>query len=160
MQHTFLQTLRLAAALSLMLGATLALPAMAQDVGELDKEKAEKAYTAKPPYSPYVGRNFPTRPFFGDTHLHTAFSMDAGAFGARLTPRDAYVFAKGNEITASSGRARQAVPAARFSRRGRSLGRYGLFPAGCRRRSQDHGRPARPKMVRHDPLRQGGGGSD
>jgi hypothetical protein len=29
--------------------------------------------------------------------------MDAGAFGARLGPKDAYVFAKGNEITASSG---------------------------------------------------------
>jgi hypothetical protein len=29
--------------------------------------------------------------------------MDAGAFGARLGPRDAYVFAKGNEVTASSG---------------------------------------------------------
>ncbi len=29
--------------------------------------------------------------------------MDAGAFGARLTPRDAYVFAKGNEVTSSSG---------------------------------------------------------
>jgi hypothetical protein len=94
-----------------MLGATLVLPAMAQDVGTLDKEKAEKAHAARPPYSPYVGRNFPTRPFFGDTHLHTAFSMDAGAFGARLTPRDAYVFAKGNEITASSGqRARLSRP--------------------------------------------------
>jgi len=45
----------------------------------------------------------PTRPFFGDTHLHTGFSMDAGAFGCRLTPRDAYVFAKGKEIAASSG---------------------------------------------------------
>jgi hypothetical protein len=29
--------------------------------------------------------------------------MDAGAFGAKLGPRDAYRFAKGNEITASSG---------------------------------------------------------
>ena len=37
--------------------------------------------------------------------------MDAGAFGARLTPRDAYVFAKGNEITTSSGqRARLSRP--------------------------------------------------
>jgi hypothetical protein len=43
------------------------------------------------------------RPYFGDTHLHTVFSMDAGAFGARLTPRDAYVFAKGNQVTSSSG---------------------------------------------------------
>jgi hypothetical protein len=45
------------------------------------------------------------RPFFGDTHLHTGMSMDAGAFGCRLTPRDAYRFAKGQEITASSGQA-------------------------------------------------------
>ena len=48
-------------------------------------------------------RNFPARPFFGDTHLHTSFSMDAGAFGCRLTPQDAYRFAKGEEVTASSG---------------------------------------------------------
>ena len=40
---------------------------------------------------------------FGDTHLHTAFSFDAGAFGARLVPSDAYRFAKGEEVTASSG---------------------------------------------------------
>jgi hypothetical protein len=54
-------------------------------------------------YSPYAGRNYPTRPYFGDTHLHTSFSMDAGAFGARLGPRDAYRFARGEEVTASSG---------------------------------------------------------
>ena len=71
--------------------------------GSLDKQSAEKAFPAQKPYSPYAGRNFPTRPYFGDTHLHTAFSMDAGAFGARLTPRDAYVFAKGNEVKSSSG---------------------------------------------------------
>jgi Protein of unknown function (DUF3604) len=58
---------------------------------------------ARPPYSPYAGRNYPTRPFFGDTHLHTSFSMDAGAFGARLSPRDAYKFARGEQLTASSG---------------------------------------------------------
>ena len=50
-----------------------------------------------------MGRNFPTRPLFGDQHLHTSFSFDAGVFGARLTPRDAYRFARGEEITASSG---------------------------------------------------------
>jgi len=71
--------------------------------GTVTKGAVEKAFETKPPYSPYAGRNVPTRPFFGDTHLHTGFSMDAGAFGARLTPRDAYVFAKGNEIRTSSG---------------------------------------------------------
>ena len=64
----------------------LAAPSLAQevttDIGTLDKDAVEKAFPAKPPYSPYAGRNFPTRPFFGDTHTHTSFSMDAGAFGA------------------------------------------------------------------------------
>ena len=55
------------------------------------------------PYSPYAGQKHPTRPWFGDTHLHTSFSMDAGAFGARVGPRDAYRFARGEEIMASSG---------------------------------------------------------
>ena len=91
-----------------LIASSLALPAFAadqaaSDIGTLDKASAERVHPSKPPYSPYAGRNFPTRPFFGDTHLHTSFSFDAGAFGARLTPRDAYVFAKGNEITASSG---------------------------------------------------------
>jgi hypothetical protein len=72
------------------------------DIGTLDKETAERTHQ-KAPYSPYAGRGFPTRPFFGDTHTHTSFSMDAGAFGARLGPRDAYRFAKGEEVMASSG---------------------------------------------------------
>lgn len=86
------------------LGASLGFPSglLAQDAGTLDQSSAERI-AKKPGYSPYAGRNFPTRPFFGDTHLHTGFSMDAGAFGARLTPKDAYRFARGEEITASAG---------------------------------------------------------
>jgi Protein of unknown function (DUF3604) len=86
--------------------AAIAVPVLAQvqtDVGTLDKEQAAKGFPSKPPYSPYAGRDFPTRPFFGDTHTHTSFSMDAGAFGARLGPADAYRFAKGQEVVASSG---------------------------------------------------------
>src|SRR6476620_9438139 len=91
-------------ALCLALGlAGYSLPAFAQDTGEPDKAAIEKSFPAKRPYSPYAGRQFPTRVYWGDTHLHTSYSMDAGAFGARLGPKDAYVFAKGNEITASSG---------------------------------------------------------
>ena len=92
-----------------MLSVGLAVSAWAQpsattDTGTLDKAAAERLFQ-KAPYSPYAGRSFPTRPFFGDTHLHTSFSMDAGAFGARINPRDAYRFAKGEEIMASSGSA-------------------------------------------------------
>jgi hypothetical protein len=54
-------------------------------------------------YSPYAGRNFPTFPLWGDTHLHTGNSFDAGAFGNTLMPADALRFARGDEITASSG---------------------------------------------------------
>jgi len=72
------------------------------DAGQLDRATAEKLY-GKSPYSPYADRNFPTRPLFGDTHLHTSFSMDAGAFGARLSPDDAYRFARGEQVLASGG---------------------------------------------------------
>lgn len=82
-----------------------ALPVLAQDVGSPDKAALEKVLPSKPPYSPYAGRNFPTRPLFGDTHLHTSYSMDAGAFGAKLGPRDAYKFARGEEIISNTNQA-------------------------------------------------------
>jgi hypothetical protein len=66
-------------------------------------ETLEGSYPAQKHYSPYAGRNFPTRVFWGDTHLHTGMSMDAGAFGARLGPADAYRFARGEELTSSTG---------------------------------------------------------
>lgn len=72
-------------------------------IGDINKETAGQVFSKQRPYSPYADRNFPTRPFFGDTHLHTSFSMDAGAFGARIGPREAYRFARGEQVTASSG---------------------------------------------------------
>ena len=60
------------------------------------------AYTGKV-YSPYAKRGFPERPLWGDSHLHTALSMDAGLFGNRLSPREAYRFARGEEVVSSSG---------------------------------------------------------
>jgi hypothetical protein len=93
--------------LGAVLGLEISLPSSAQeaqsDIGTLDKGKAERAFGTKPVYSPYASRKFPTRPLFGDTHLHTGASMDAGAFGARIGARDAYRLARGEEIKASSG---------------------------------------------------------
>jgi hypothetical protein len=66
-------------------------------------EDAADAFPAQKHFSPYAGRNFPTRVYWGETHLHTGMSMDAGAFGARLSPADAYRFAKGEEVTTSTG---------------------------------------------------------
>ena len=54
-------------------------------------------------YSPYANRHFPNRVLWGDTHLHTDISMDAGAFGNRLGLDEAYRFARGEEVTSSNG---------------------------------------------------------
>ncbi len=59
-------------------------------------------------YSPYVergriGTSFAEGVFWGDTHLHTSYSTDAGMIGTTLTPEDAYRFARGEEITTSTG---------------------------------------------------------
>ena len=73
------------------------------DIGSLYQDDLSRVLPSRPAYSPAVNRNFPARPLFGDTHLHTAVSMDAGMAGARLTPSDAYRFARGERIIASSG---------------------------------------------------------
>jgi hypothetical protein len=41
-------------------------------------------------YSPHAGSNYPTKVLFGDTHLHTALSMDGGLSGATLMPADGF----------------------------------------------------------------------
>ena len=57
----------------------------------------------EPGYSPYAGRNFPTRVYWGDTHVHTDNSLDANGFGARIGPEEALRFARGEEVVSSSG---------------------------------------------------------
>ena len=58
---------------------------------------------AEQAFSPYAGRDFPTKVLWGDTHLHTDMSMDAGAYGNRLGHEQAYRFAKGEEVTSTGG---------------------------------------------------------
>ncbi len=72
------------------------------DIGTLYPEQTAPLFKA-PGYSPYAGRNFPTRVLWGDTHLHTANSLDAAAFGNSLGPEPAYRFARGEEVVSSSG---------------------------------------------------------
>jgi len=66
-------------------------------------DDVKDSFPSQKHYSPYAGRNFPTQVYWGDTHLHTGNSLDAGAFGARLTPEDAHRFARGEELTSSTG---------------------------------------------------------
>ena len=54
-------------------------------------------------YSPYVDQNYPKDVYFGDTHLHTSYSTDAGMIGNILGPEEAYRFALGEEVVQSHG---------------------------------------------------------
>jgi hypothetical protein len=54
-------------------------------------------------YSPYPEKNFPNRVYFGDTHVHTSYSTDAGMIGNTLGPDEAYRFARGETVTSSTG---------------------------------------------------------
>lgn len=46
---------------------------------------------------------YPERAYFGDTHVHTGWSADAGIDGAILGPEDAFRFARGEEVKSNSG---------------------------------------------------------
>jgi hypothetical protein len=59
-------------------------------------------------YSPYVERtavdaNLAEGVYWGDTHLHTSYSTDAGMMGGTLGPEEAFRFARGEEVVASHG---------------------------------------------------------
>ncbi len=47
--------------------------------------------------------SYPDKLLWGDTHLHSSNSADAFSFGARLTPADAYKFARGETVISNSG---------------------------------------------------------
>lgn len=54
-------------------------------------------------YSPYAGRSYPTRVLWGDQHLHSSWSADAGGAGATLDPEAALRFARGEQVVSSTG---------------------------------------------------------
>ena len=62
----------------------------------------EKVETKKE-YSPYIEDYFPNRVLFGDTHLHTSWSTDAGMLGTTLGPDAAYQISKGGEVISNTG---------------------------------------------------------
>ena len=95
MRRTGLVTTLLA---SLATGATIT---QAQIPIPPDGQILSSAYTGKA-YSPYADRDFPSNVYFGDTHLHTDISMDAGAFGNRLGLDPAYKFARGEQVESTN----------------------------------------------------------
>src|SRR5688572_13699085 len=54
-------------------------------------------------YLPDPDRKHPTRVLWGDQHVHTGWSMDAGVAGATLTPEDAVRFARGEQVKSNTG---------------------------------------------------------
>ncbi len=80
--------------------AALATQASAQD--SIDMEGLPTVFPPRP-YSPYADRGFPENVYFGDTHVHTGLSGDAGGGGTTLLPRDAYRFARGEQVTSNTG---------------------------------------------------------
>ena len=88
--------------MNLVVGTAAAQQGLPSDIGEVKPAEPDKFYK-KPGYSPYAGRVFPVRPLWGDEHLHTGWSVDAGMTGATLSPEDAVRFARGEEITSTTG---------------------------------------------------------
>ena len=76
--------------------------AQASDIGNPDLEVLKNLYPGKT-YSPYAQRSFPNHVYWGETHLHTGLSLDAGLFGNILGHEEAYRFARGEEIVSSTG---------------------------------------------------------
>jgi len=90
-------------ALYLTLIAALTLLAIPHAFAQYPPTKDGIAKThGKQEFSPYVGRSFPTQVLFGDTHTHTAVSVDAGTMN-RLGQEEAYRFARGEEVTTTGG---------------------------------------------------------
>ena len=72
------------------------------DIGDIQPPDPA-TFHKEPGYSPYAGRKYPELPLFGDEHVHTAWSVDAGGTGTMLGPEEATRFARGEQVTATSG---------------------------------------------------------
>ena len=69
----------------------------------------EEDFDEQPVYSPYAGRAYADQVFFGDTHVHTNLSPDAGLIGTTLTVSDAYRFARGEQVNGNTGQPVQLI---------------------------------------------------
>ena len=135
-------------ALAGLLAIGLSLPAFAAEqsdvgvAGTANKADLEKVFPAKPSYSPYVGRNFPTRPFFGDTLIH-----GRGCVRGAPRPKRRLPFCEGRRSHRVEWAADQTVPPTRLPGRGRPFGWLWILPPLDGRRPGTTGDTARPEVV-------------
>ena len=54
-------------------------------------------------YSPFADEHYPKNVYWGDTHLHTSNSFDAGFVNFRVGPEEAFRFARGEQVMANNG---------------------------------------------------------
>ncbi len=80
-------------------GALLLVPVL----GALSKREVPSTSASKVEIAKASIESIPTRAYFGDTHLHTAYSADAGMVGTTVGPEDAYRFVLGQQVTSNTG---------------------------------------------------------
>jgi len=85
--------------IALVLGLLAAMPCLSQESTPHQHDSPNKGKN----YSPYVDQQFPQNAYFGDTHLHTSWSADAGLAGATLGPDFAYRVSRGEAVTSQTG---------------------------------------------------------
>ena len=76
--------------------------ASAQDSGVPSMEILKNIYPGKA-YSPYAKRSFPNNVYWGEAHVHTGYSLDAGLFGNTTGPDTALRLARGEQVMSSTG---------------------------------------------------------
>ncbi|WP_370981161.1 DUF3604 domain-containing protein [Agaribacterium sp. ZY112] len=81
----------------------LALCIAASFASNLALAGAAELTEAQKNYSPYANTTQASNVYWGDSHLHTGLSLDAGLFGNTIGLDDAYRFARGDEIKSSTG---------------------------------------------------------
>jgi hypothetical protein len=83
-----------------------------QEMGKAEAKdfvESESALKGEKAYSPYVEKGHPNRVFFGDTHVHTNLSPDAGLVGTTLSVSEGYRFARGEKVNGNTGQPVQLV---------------------------------------------------
>jgi hypothetical protein len=106
-----MRNLKLSLLIAIGMSLLVPLPLHAETYAGYGDEPTKSSHLGQKEYSPYLNIGYPQRVFWGDTHLHTSYSTDAGMVGNQLQPDEAFRFARGEMVVSTSGvRARLQRP--------------------------------------------------